>query len=150
MTDKEIFTAAGVSKAFFYNKAKKMPGFPHDGTDEQKISFCVIKKDNNKGRRPNRVKKAIDPKTDEKAYSLALEREELDAAKVHDQIMKNQWKILATRDEKLTDLLNQFITGLLEDCKTCKMTKKQLNTLQDATSERLKILSEQLEALRQG
>ena len=147
MTDKELYTQAGVSKTTFY-KLKKLPGFPHTGTNEDKIAFLVLKKDHNKGRIPNKAKKGLI--TSEKAHSLAIEREELDAAKVHDQIMKNHWKILATRDTKFSEILNEFVQGFLEDCKQCDMNKKQLSTLQVATSERLKTLEGQLKELRQA
>ena len=147
MTDKEIYETANVSKSHWF-KCKKMVGFPHSGNTEEKIAFIVMKKDNNRGRTPDKAKKNI--VTDHKGLDIAYRRELADLAKVEQSIHCNQEKIIEERDEKFVELLYDSINGILEDCKECQMTKKQLNFLQDAIGERIKTLSDALKELRQA
>jgi ACT domain-containing protein len=147
MTDKEIYEKAGVSKSH-YIKCKKMIGFPHSGTVEERIAFVVLKRDNRKGRPNKNALKGL--KTNTEAFDLQMRKELADVAKVEQQIHANQEKIIEKHDELFIEALNAFVLGFLEDCKECKLSEKQLISLQDAIGVRLETLSEQLKVLRQG
>jgi len=140
MINKEIAEAADCSIEYLYKCQRENPGYPVSGDDEEKIEFLVANKDLNRGRVPNDKK----GKTDKKANKTAKKRQEAELAKVVQQLEKNQYKIIATRDEKFLELIRTFTNDLLEDLKEVELSKPQLSFLRERFDAHIQTLDESL------